>query len=186
MRGLALEVEIQVYAATKSDPSHNIAIGCSKVIVFCRPQFDNSLDCAQCGKTHITVRSHECPTSLMLARRVETSLTHGVKGHFWSCLAARDVIILVYRGVRHGVGILFESCSNFDRLSITGGPLMSVTISIGYIKVIKIKASAVDWHTGGIRWSQSVRCKLSRQIEMGRFVKCMLTSILRVVGESNA
>lgn len=69
------------------------------------------------GKTHITVRSHECPTSLMLARRVETSLAQGVKGRFWSCPAARDVSMLVYRRVHYGVGILFQGCSTFDRLS---------------------------------------------------------------------
>lgn len=121
-----------MYAVTRSDPSHNKAIRCTKVIVLCRPQFDNSLDDVQSGKTHITVRLHECPTSLILARRVETSLTQGVKGRFWSCPAGRDVRMLVYRRVRYGVGILFQGCSYFDRTSITGGPLMGARISIGY------------------------------------------------------
>lgn len=48
---------------------------------------------------------------------------------------------------------------------------MGTSISVVYIKVLyRIKASAVGWHIGLIRWSQSLRSQLSCQIEMGRFV----------------
>lgn len=158
-----------MYTATRSDASHNKAIGCSKVIVFCRPQFGDSIDCAPSGETHITVRLHGCLMSLILVRRVETSLAQCVKGYFWSCPGgSRDVGIPQSPSWR---GNSVPSLRNVDRPSITGGHLMGATISIRYINVLyHIKVSAVDSHTGLIRWSQSVRRQLSCQAEMGRVV----------------
>ena len=75
--------------------------------------------------------------------------------------------MLVYHRVYHGVKILFEGCSGFNRLSMTGAPRMGGSITIGYMAVQwHIKISAVDWHVGLRWWSESVRYRNSCTIEM--------------------